>query len=478
MSLAERTAKDLSKAPKAGQLPWTSSGETPAEPRDQETSTCVTASPRAGALLPPSGREGPRPPQAPPLGRSPRGRVLLRSRCPPWAAPRPGLSLPSPRHRRFATYRLRRGRSAAAAVVAGRRRRKRNRLQARAVREPMAGAPRWTWRPAARDALLARAFHSCTELRGRLYLVGGLLAGGATEPSGDTVVWDPAEGQAERVGARGGPRRSHHDAAALGGRWLCAVGGWDGSRRVATVAALDTERGEWEPWTAAPGSCPPAGLSSHTCTRLSDRELRVAGREGGTRTQRRYGSIYLLKLDPGARTYCYKEESYHSVSRSGHCAALLPTPGPRPGHQLLLVGGCSSAEPEVAGHWSYGRIKEEPSVAPRLTEQLAKLVSSGQGSPQGPRGLRHQSCSVVGPFAVLFGGETLTRARDTVCNDLYVCDARTAPPLWFHFPCADRALKRVGHRTCLWNDQLYLVGGFGEDGRTASPQVCTLDLFI
>nr|KAF6413454.1 kelch domain containing 9 [Molossus molossus] len=178
------------------------------------------------------------------------------------------------------------------------------------------------------------------------------------------------------------------------------------------------------------------------------------------------------------RILSYKEESYHSVSRSGHCAALLPTPGPRPGHQLLLVGGCSSAEPEVAGHWSYGRIKEEPSVAPRLTEQLAKLVSSGQGSPQGPRGLRHQSCSVVGPFAVLFGGETLTRARDTVCNDLYVCDARTAPPLWFHFPCADRALKRVGHRTCLWNDQLYLVGGFGEDGRTASPQVCTLDLFI
>lgn len=53
----------------------------------------------------------------------------------------------------------------------------------------------------------------------------------------------------------------------------------------------------------------------------------------------------------------------------------------------------------------------------------------------------------------------------------------TSPALWFRFPCADRALKRVGHRTCLWNDQLYLVGGFGEDGTTASPQVCTLDLY-
>ncbi|XP_035301855.1 kelch domain-containing protein 9 isoform X3 [Cricetulus griseus] len=362
----------------------------------------------------------------------------------------------------------------------------------------------WTWRPVARDALLARAFHSCTELQGRFYLVGGLLEGGARVPSSDTVMFDPTRGQAVRLPVRDSPLRSHHDAAPVGGRWLCVVGGWDGSRRLATVAALDTERGLWEVWTANPGNCPPAGLSSHTCTRLSDRELRVSGREGGTRTQRRYGSIYTLKLDPSTRTYwalwqsgktfdlfqktqlrpeflcinSYEEEGYHTVSRSGHCAALLPTAGPHPGHQLLLFGGCNSVEPEVAGQWSHGKIKEEPPLAPRLMEQLARLVSSGQGLQQGPQSLRHHSCSVVGPFAVLFGGETLTRARDTICNDLYIYDTRKSPPLWLHFPCTDRTLKRVGHRTCLWNDQLYLVGGFGEDGKTASPQVCILELFV
>lgn len=57
-------------------------------------------------------------------------------------------------------------------------------------------------------------------------------------------------------------------------------------------------------------------------------------------------------------------------------------------------------------------------------EQLARLVSSGQGLQHGPQSLRHHSCSVVGPFAVLFGGETLTRARDTICNDLYIYDTR------------------------------------------------------
>ncbi|XP_063109612.1 kelch domain-containing protein 9 isoform X1 [Cavia porcellus] len=347
-----------------------------------------------------------------------------------------------------------------------------------------AGGSGWTWRPVARDALLARAFHSCTELGGRFYLVGGLLAGGTTVPSSDTVLFDPADAQAVRLGAQGSAPRSHHDATSLGGRWLCIVGGWDGSRRLATVVVLDTERGAWEEWKAAPDNCPPAGLSSHTCTRLSDRELWVAGREGGVRTQRRYGSLYKLKLDPGARTYCYKEEGCHTASRSGHCAALLQTPGLHPGHQLLLFGGCNSAELEVAGQWTHGKIKEQPPVAPQLTEQLARLVSSKQGSRQGPRGLRHHSCSVVGPFAVLFGGESLTRARDKICNDLYIYDTRESrehgksPSLWFHFPCADRGLKRVGHRTCLWNDQLYLLGGFGEDGRTACPQVYTLDLSV
>nr|XP_015310135.1 PREDICTED: kelch domain-containing protein 9 isoform X3 [Macaca fascicularis] len=215
----------------------------------------------------------------------------------------------------------------------------------------------WAWRPVARDALLARAFHSCTELRGRFYLVGGLLAGGTREPSSDTVVFDPARGQAVRLGSRGSPPRSHHDAAPVGGRWLCVVGGWDGSRRLATVTALDTERDVWEAWTATPGDCPPTGLSSHTCTRISDRELQVAGREGGIHTQRRYGNIYTLRLDPSARTYCYKQEGCHIASRSGHCAALLQTPGPHPGHQLLLFGGCNLAEPEVARHWSHGKIK-------------------------------------------------------------------------------------------------------------------------
>lgn len=65
---------------------------------------------------------------------------------------------------------------------------------------------------------------------------------------------------------------------------------------------------------------------------------------------------------------------------------------------------------------------EASAHAPGLTEQLSRLVSSEKGSWKAPKGLRHQSCTVVGPFAVIFGGETLAHSRDSVCNDLYIYD--------------------------------------------------------
>uniref|UniRef100_A0A670ZHB6 Kelch domain containing 9 n=1 Tax=Pseudonaja textilis TaxID=8673 RepID=A0A670ZHB6_PSETE len=106
--------------------------------------------------------------------------------------------------------------------------------------------------------------------------------------------------------------------------------------------------------------------------------------------------------------------------------------------------------------------------------QLSRLVGTEKGSQQGPKGLRHHSCTVVAPFAVIFGGETLARGRDAICNDLYIYDARASPASWFRFPSSSHAQKRCGHRTCLWNDKLYLVGGFGADGKTPCPEICSL----
>ncbi|XP_066466515.1 kelch domain-containing protein 9 [Tiliqua scincoides] len=337
----------------------------------------------------------------------------------------------------------------------------------------------WEWKPVVCSDLLARGFHSCNVVKGKLLIFGGLKSPETQAlPLGDVVAFDPVLQTVRTIAPECGFRRSHHEAVTLADRWLCVVGGWDGSRRVSNVCSFDAEQGQWERWTEGPSNESPVGLSSHTCTQLTDHEVRVVGREGGLRTQRRYASIFTLHVNPNSKTYWYKEEESRTASRAGHSAMLLPSRGGKTsGYQLLVFGGRDSADLDVAGRWGHGKIHPDASAhAPGLTEQLSRLVSTEKGSWKAPKGLRHQSCTVVGPFAVIFGGETLAHSRDAVCNDLYVYDTRSSPANWFHFPCANPAQKRIGHRTCLWNDKLYRVAGFGADGKTPSPEICTLEI--
>ncbi|XP_053134774.1 kelch domain-containing protein 9 [Hemicordylus capensis] len=343
-----------------------------------------------------------------------------------------------------------------------------------------AASSRWEWKPVVRSDLLARGFHSCNVVQGQLLIFGGLKSPETQDPPlGDIVAFEPALQTVRTLAPECGYGRSHHEALALADRWLCVVGGWDGSRRVSDVGAFDAERGQWERWTEGPSNEAPVGLSSHTCTKLTDHEARVVGREGGLRTQRRYASIFTLRVNPSAKTYWYKEEESRTASRAGHSAMLLQdtsSSGKSSGYKLVVFGGRDSADFDVAGRWGKGKIHVDSAHAPGLVDQISRLLSTEKGSQQAPKGLRHQSCTVVGPFAVIFGGETLARGRDAVCNDLYIYDTRSSPANWFRFPGSSRAQKRVGHRTCLWNDKLYLAGGFGADGKTPCPEISTLEI--
>ncbi|XP_053575799.1 kelch domain-containing protein 9 [Bombina bombina] len=337
----------------------------------------------------------------------------------------------------------------------------------------------WTWKKVSEDELFARAYHTCTPARGKLYLFGGVKSGEPKDtPLGDVVMFDPEQKSVESTVQESMFRRSHHDTVLLGERWLCVVGGWDGSKRVSSLFSYDTDRGEWALWTEGPTNNPPVGLSSHTCTKISDYELRVVGREGGLRTQRRYASVYTLRVNPSTKTYWYKEEESRTASRSGHSAVLLKSnakAGNKGGYSLYVFGGRESAAIDCAGQWTTDKIHVSTVHSPRLIEQLSKLVSTVGVTQEAPKSLRHHSCTLIGPFVVVYGGEILTKNRDAVCNDLYIYDKRCSPPIWFHFSSSDRQHKRVGHQTCLLNDHLYLVGGFGSDGKTPCPEICVLD---
>ncbi|KAM9294603.1 kelch domain-containing protein 9 [Gastrophryne carolinensis] len=332
---------------------------------------------------------------------------------------------------------------------------------------------RWTWVPVAQDDRFARAFYTCTPVRGKLYLHGGVRSGNPKEPPLDDVVtYDPE--QKSVCAGESGPRRSHHDASLLGQRWLCVVGGWDGSRRLLSVLSYDTESSEWSEWSQGASSDPPAGLSSHACVKVSDGELCVVGREGGLRTQRRYGSVYTLRVDAASKTYSYKEEEWRTASRSGHSAVFLRS-NPR-WHSLFVFGGRESSATDVVGRWK--KIQENTEPCPGLVEQLSRLVGTAGAKRAAPTSLRHFSCSAVGPFLVVFGGENLSKSRDAVCNDLFIGETRCTPIAWFHFPGSDPRHKRVGHRTCLLNDRLYLVGGLGGDGKTPCSEISALEINV
>ncbi|XP_077148528.1 kelch domain-containing protein 9 [Ranitomeya variabilis] len=343
----------------------------------------------------------------------------------------------------------------------------------------MSGEDLWKWTPVAHDARFALAYHTCTPIQGKLYLYGGVKSADPKDPPLDEIVtFDPEQTTADSGCQDSMFRRSHHDAVVLNNRWLCVVGGWDGARRLSTICSYDTKTKEWASWAEEPSSNPPAGLSSHTCTKVSDRELCVVGREGGLRTQRRYASVYTLHLNARAKTYRYKEEESHTASRSGHTAVLLKSDirhGTRHGWSLFVFGGRESAAGDLIGWWEAGKIQENLFPDSPLSEQLSKLVTSDKAKREAPKNLRHHSCSTIGPFIVVYGGETLALSRDVVCNDLYVCDTRCTPMSWFLFPGSDPGQKRVGHRTCLLNGRLYLVGGFGADGRTPCPTISVLD---
>ncbi|XP_048381382.2 kelch domain-containing protein 9-like [Stegostoma tigrinum] len=334
----------------------------------------------------------------------------------------------------------------------------------------------WAWKRVGSSELLARAFHSANLVGGKLLVFGGTRSADPRDPPlGDLLVLEPLGLAVERV-VSGGPARSHHAAVTLHDRWLVVVGGWDGKRRLADVHSFDlAPGGGWRELSQAVGNQAPVGLSGHTCTKLSDHEVLVLGREGGVHTQRRFASIFSLHINTYSHTYWYKECESRTASRSGHTAILTQAHGHRATqYQLLVFGGRNSAEMEPVEIWTEGGVRPEHVHAPGLVEHLRSLISSGTATSRRPGALRHHSMTLVGPFAVLYGGECFSKTTDAVCNDLFIYDTRSPGATWYHISNRDPQMKRFGHRVVLTANRLCLIGGRGQDGRSCSSHIYTL----
>ncbi|CAH1247815.1 KLHDC9 [Branchiostoma lanceolatum] len=335
----------------------------------------------------------------------------------------------------------------------------------------------WSWQQVSSCPLAARVSHTCNVVGGRLVIFGGTSVAQSKEPLNDVVVFDPVAGWEKVRCKTEGPARSHHAAVTILDRYVCVVGGWDGKQRTSAVSLLDTESFSWSDLCPGPGNDPPAGLSSHTCTKLSETEMLVVGREGGVRMQRRFGSVFHLKVDAEKGQYEYREAAYHASSRSGHTANVIKVPGEKT-CALMVFGGRDSGDYEIIGTWKPSKIKVEEARCSDLEAGFTKLIEQGVAKKQAPKGVHHHTASTIGRYVVVYGGECFARARDTVCHDIFLFDTGGKHAIWYHLkPWNEKnSLKRSGHATCILNGQMLVVGGVGPDAKTPCGDIYSLKI--
>lgn len=338
-----------------------------------------------------------------------------------------------------------------------------------------------------RDPALKRAFYASWLFEGNIYLHGGITrCNSGDEPSDDVIKIDV---ECQRVSIlrckNVGPTRSHHKCVMMNSKWACLIGGWDGKRRTTEVWALNMDNFEWKLLTANSSNVPPAGLSSHTCTTVTSNEVIVSGREGGIRMQRRYGSVFNLKIDVKNHTYRYKELSLHISSRSGHIACLQEKDSKQSSKMALVVhGGRDSDSVELLG--TYSRTEMELSLHQRNLETFIKsnLENPSKSSKLSfsmtkCKNLRHHAVVEAGKFCMLHGGEVFGKARDTVSGDLFIVDM-IANKWWIISNDLNQAnpnsLKRMGHSIFYIDNKLYIVAGIGSDGKVADDSIIWISL--
>ena len=214
------------------------------------------------------------------------------------------------------------------------------------------------------------------------------------------------------------------------------------------------------------------GLSSHTATAVNDETVIVVGREGGVREQRRFGDVFLLRIDFERKSYFYEEAPFKIDSRSGHTAAVLSTSAS--GQALMIFGGRQS-EP------CQGIVMSDLDMAvegglERRSELLLKLERLAKPVKGVKRGLRHHAMLQLSSNTVAIHGGENFMARENVSDNLYL--VKMGPRLqieWFRIEVA-KPLGRCGHCLFAQDDKIFAVGGTGRDGKRTVDWVTEIEL--
>ena len=152
----------------------------------------------------------------------------------------------------------------------------------------------------------------------------------------------------------------------------------------------------------------PAGLSSHTFTQIDPATFVITGREGSVRYQKRFASVFQLKLDLDAETCQYKRMSHQIDSRSGHSASLVPNfaRSSKPGPAVIIVGGRNAENIDALPIKGFD--VDDVTFDHNNPSMIAEALSTGRLKnrlKQVP--FRLHAAVTLGPWVILHGGKGL-----------------------------------------------------------------------
>lgn len=310
-----------------------------------------------------------------------------------------------------------------------------------------------------------RAFHSCSIVGGVLYIFGGIT-------DDRTVLSDlyryeissnswfriedhvPSSSQSRPLVSSGFPKGrlctapsvSHHAATVIRDRFILIIGGWNGRKRCADVFCFDTVE---QFWRHVPESGDvPVGLSSHTATLVSSKDILIIGREGGVHTQRRFSGAFIFNFETGK----YTEAPFHASSRSGHTANLIPIRASKE-TRLFVFGGRKGGGYELIGSW--GKLGQTECSFPK--QRIADLLRKSSVCEE-PCGRQHaQTVELDRKHLLVFGGETWSGVRENVTNDTFILESDRMR--WYKLPLSGDVPKLVGHSMVGTGDRIFVFGG-------------------
>ena len=279
-----------------------------------------------------------------------------------------------------------------------------------------------------------------------------------------------------------GPHLSHHQSciAKFGiesHETLILVGGWNGRTRSSKIFAFDLVTKSWSDLKEnSKGHYrvdPPVGLSGHTANLINSSLICVIGREGGIKTQRKFGQMFLLHLDLKNKLYWYTESPIMPKSRSGHTASLAPPINNT--CNFLIFGGRDIDSLFTCGKWESKMLDTVPRNKVELKKKLLNMPLKSIGKMIGLR--YHDMLVITSDFILIHGGRHFQAISGKDVNGhFYICSlGKGSKETWFQILTSE-ILPRFGHSIALLNDSIYIVGGFSSESDKKATKTVIIPL--